>query len=1780
MGDQWWGTGGGDFRDTIQRNNYVIHPPVDQLPQSAPGGSSPDGARLSQVVHRPTGSAGTAAAYMPNQYFVSSTTPNVKFELRGGHWSEDNSGGQDRYDRDQANVDGIVDLSKKHGFLSPVYYEVYQLSNGGPRDGRLLGVINPRDRNIFPTTDNQPNSNDGCKYSNGANGPCWRTFEINAPGGPSSAITNRITLDGSAQDSCDGRYGGSDPCFNVRRDSNKSHVHEADHVWVVRQNDSRSHEHGSGDTPHSHHNPGSATGDTSQLNRNDNAHDQFNTHPSNHQSGGNCFWEWNSPNTLAGDDAGNWHSHRVFCAQFENNVPVDYGDPHSHPDGSGITDASPFQQFPGFYLLNPNKLLFYNRSPGNYEDGGNCFWGWDSHGDVPGSHTNKEHEHRVFCYDRTRGDSGTMSSANFSQVDSNARFLSSYYPNLNGNYVFLIKAVVFEDRFNGYVTHVNDIQRSGSWNNGCLTAAAFNTLRCPEIILRYAQSRNLSGPLVQNGYFLRTPKDLAGGKEFLASAPASIAFNISYGPVGGVANEPGQDHEYEEMAGQSYRGLRFQAGGAGCRNDDWSHRGPTGPTTGGGALFKAGNADWDDGPKGGFEGSPPGGDQNISAQVERVGTLNENNTLNTSGYNAPDGITRQVASGSISGTWQTYPGWAIFLDDPAGSGSPYNPLWRANEQLSGRLNIHHWNDGNNLAQGGAPFTWGYWPTCLATSDFSVTAHTPKAHASKYRYNGRENFNQMNNAGDAIIDFAFQYTLPETRGLVKHYVKVNQSSTGAEVARVDQSNTSVEPGTHQVRVPIQANSFSANTDYSWQACVNPGPVEKCTTAIKFRVNKGPVATIVSADPDNPTNTGNVNYNCSKLAIVLKDPENNQVRPYFAISWTKDGQTNVVTSFNRSGLNSDSWGGWLKNLGTFGYGSGNNRTYTSDDVRPVSWTVNGSSRSVPNKTLTQFLQEDVPEGADVTWTASGEDRFGASELPALPDLFRSRSTPQATVDSGYPIPISSQPTLNYRRFGPPVGATFHKNSRPNLLPPGSTKKFKDLNGAVVDSVTDGQTVQVETTLRNTGETPTKRYQIYDYLGSVRDFEPIQDNPQFPITVQYNNGTERRVQPTVSRVIPNRSNGFNDTPESLVSNGDDRQASYKLDFGTNPDQLNNVSVTKDGSDFNSCQFGSGANAYCLTNYAPYPNSVSFFCGGAGNLPGACGGTNNAPAVWSYQLDGVQPGLYDLTLGYYNRPNPDPNGTPPPGYDSYRVRVDYPGGSRTVDLPVESDNQANGLHTFTVSDLDITAANPTVTLTWNNDAWQNSSTNSSITLYEHINYGGRSLRLTGSTSSVVPNGFNDITSAVRVESNGLWEVCEHADYGGRCRVLDGDVGNFIPDGWNDILTSARLINTDANFGLNSLRLATAANSTSDSILRPGELGPNETIILRYWTRANRNWTTTSDSDQNSNFQRRLEVGSTSATPPAPQSDPKGGTIDIGDARTFLPYSEDYCNGNNPLINHTCNFKPGDVVAPWVRGHRGSIASNDSIFGYDPLAGENNATFLVQANGTLSHFSGTDSFGGYQAGQSGSVSCSDAGDIDWRQEMYRNIRKLLEGSYNSDAETRAMFNGASAKDVQPNGRPNVWVADGNLELNGDKTFRGVGTVIVKGDLTVNNDLRYQSVNDQLHSLGIIVLGNVHVKETVGNMVGTYYVSDINRNLAGQSNGCPDIDSANGAFTTGRSNRQLNVDGALIAKHFDFQRYYIDPSDSVADPAENVYYDGRVVASTPPGFSTFRDTAAWYEIVP
>lgn len=147
--------------------------------------------------------------------------------------------------------------------------------------------------------------------------------------------------------------------------------------------------------------------------------------------------------------------------------------------------------------------------------------------------------------------------------------------------------------------------------------------------------------------------------------------------------------------------------------------------------------------------------------------------------------------------------------------------------------------------------------------------------------------------------------------------------------------------------------------------------------------------------------------------------------------------------------------------------------------------------------------------------------------------------------------------------------------------------------------------------------------------------------------------------------------------------------------------ASVQVNGRNYASCQH-EGTGAYCLTDYATYPNSVYFFCGADGNQPGACG-TNNAPAVVDYQFTGMAAGTHALTFNYYNYPNA---ANPPPNY-SYRIRIDYPGGTRTVNLPIESTDASRNLHTFTVNNLAVSTANPTIRLTWDNDAFTGGDAN-----------------------------------------------------------------------------------------------------------------------------------------------------------------------------------------------------------------------------------------------------------------------------------------------------------------------------------------------------------------------------------------------------------------------------------------------------------------------------------------
>ena len=78
---------------------------------------------------------------------------------------------------------------------------------------------------------------------------------------------------------------------------------------------------------------------------------------------------------------------------------------------------------------------------------------------------------------------------------------------------------------------------------------------------------------------------------------------------------------------------------------------------------------------------------------------------------------------------------------------------------------------------------------------------------------------------------------------------------------------------------------------------------------------------------------------------------------------------------------------------------------------------------------------------------------------------------------------------------------------------------------------------------------------------------------------------------------------------------------------------------------------------------------------------------------------------------------------------------------------------------------------------------------LYEHINYNGKTLTVTGDIKKFVPLGFNDVASSL-VVSKGQWLVCEHIDFGGRSKVFGpGKYPNFVGMGINDIASSIKLI-------------------------------------------------------------------------------------------------------------------------------------------------------------------------------------------------------------------------------------------------------------------------------------------------------------------------------------------------------------------------------------------------------
>lgn len=84
-----------------------------------------------------------------------------------------------------------------------------------------------------------------------------------------------------------------------------------------------------------------------------------------------------------------------------------------------------------------------------------------------------------------------------------------------------------------------------------------------------------------------------------------------------------------------------------------------------------------------------------------------------------------------------------------------------------------------------------------------------------------------------------------------------------------------------------------------------------------------------------------------------------------------------------------------------------------------------------------------------------------------------------------------------------------------------------------------------------------------------------------------------------------------------------------------------------------------------------------------------------------------------------------------------------------------------------------------------------SEITLFQHPGFGGKSVTLTQSASSLFDHGFNDETSSLRV-SSGTWIVYQHVNFTGKSfRVTAGsyDYAQIVAGIGNDTISSVKLV-------------------------------------------------------------------------------------------------------------------------------------------------------------------------------------------------------------------------------------------------------------------------------------------------------------------------------------------------------------------------------------------------------
>ena len=344
------------------------------------------------------------------------------------------------------------------------------------------------------------------------------------------------------------------------------------------------------------------------------------------------------------------------------------------------------------------------------------------------------------------------------------------------------------------------------------------------------------------------------------------------------------------------------------------------------------------------------------------------------------------------------------------------------------------------------------------------------------------------------------------------------------------------------------------------------------------------------------------------------------------------------------------------------------------------------------------------------------------------------------------------------------------------------------------------------------------------------------------------------------------------------------------------------------------------------------------------------------------------------------------------------------------------------------------------------------------------------------------------------------------------------------------------------------------------------------------------------------------------------GGTTQAGDS--YPPVDKNwawhYAGGGagNAYGTGWILFNPGsEILAPYLQVKGGDAFARKFTSFLPPPKGSYNAQYLIQSKETISSrfracISNTSTdcrLPTYRLEIPTTKACDDNttnGCIDRDRPVsfklgrfdFKNLITRVTGTthnrYNHEVAEVSNFNFLNQA---LGNKVNVFTINTDMTINNSLQIKngaanelGAGTIVVLGDLIINNNIEYEQItagsitnNKQLASVVWIVLGDVKVDSSVTRVDGNFIVlgtrnpnnliSCVPTNDNPVPEGCGRFNTCYDAGDC--SVNKLMVTGSVFARQFFLNRTYVSSVDK--KPAELFQADGRMQLNPPPGFADF-----------